>query len=159
MSILASFTFLKASDVPHLGFWSKPKPRWFRAPENKFSELLRQHTLREVIFDGSDGIYVAFVFAWVELQDDRFGRYVNPVIGSLMKYIGGSHWILQFKDQRISGLIEESFPECEWRAFLNKIEASKGVDFEWASFEAARCFVHARILELGPDEAILVSVG
>ena len=159
MSQLASFTVLKASDVPHLGFWSKPKPRLFRKPECKFSELLGQHTLRESTFDDSDGIYVAFVLAWMELQDEKFGRYANPVIGSLMKYIGGSHWILQFKDQRLSALIEKPLPECEWGTFLTKIEASKEIDFEWASFEAARRFVHARFLELKQDEALLVSVG
>ena len=159
MSILASFTFLKASDVPHLGFWSKPKPRLFRRPECKFPELLKQHTLREFLFDDSDGIYVAFVLAWMESQDERFGRYVNPVIGSLMKYIGGSHWVLQFKDRCLSDLIKEPLRECEWRAFLTKIEASREIDFEWASFETARRFVYARILELEPDEALLVSVG
>ena len=159
MSQLASFTVLKKSDVPHLGFWSKPKPRWFRKPESKFSELLGQHTLRESIFDYSDGIYVAFVLTWIELQDQNFGRYVNPVIGSLMKHIGGSHWILQFNDQRLADLIKNPMPELEWESFLRKIEASKEVDFEWASFDAARCFFYEKLLELKQDEAMLVSVG
>jgi hypothetical protein len=159
MSQLASITVLKASDVPHLGFWSKPKPRWFRKPESKFSEFLEKHRLRESIFDYSDGIYVAFVLAWIELQDEKFERYANPVIKSLMKYAGGSHWILQFKDQHLSALIEKPLPESEWETLLNKIGASKEIDFEWDSFEAARGFVYEKLLDLKEGEALLISVG
>lgn len=156
---LASFIILKASDVPHLGFWAKPKPRWFRKPESRYSEFLNKHTLRDSTFTASDGIYVAFIMAWIELKDVKFRRYSNPVIGSLMKYIGGSHWIFQFHDKRLSALIQEPLPEKEWEGFLGNIDASKETDFEWESFEIARCFVLEVIKDLSQDEALLISVG
>jgi hypothetical protein len=83
MSQIASFTVLKASDVSHLGFWSKPKPRLFRKPECRFNELLRPHVLKEQVFREADGAYVALVFAWLESLDKRFSKGVCKGTGNM----------------------------------------------------------------------------
>jgi hypothetical protein len=159
MSQIASFTYLKASDVPFLGFWSKPKPRWFGRAENKFSEYLEPHTLREFIFSETDGVYVAFVFAWLELQDKNFARYANPVISSLLQNLGGAHWLVQFADRRLAAALDNPLPESQWPSLLREIEALPDVDFEWESFDISRSYVRDRILEVQDAEALLISVG
>ena len=158
MSQIASFTYLKESDVPFLGFWSKPKPRFFRKPENKFTELLRQHTLRESVLESVDGVYVALAFAWLELTDRRFKTEADPVLKTLRRQVGGSHWLMKFNDVRGVSLLKESLPQSDWPSFLHRI----GVDEEnyaWPSFEAARHFVFERLSDLKSGEALLVSVG
>jgi hypothetical protein len=159
MSQLASFTYFNAVKVPFLGVWSKPQPRWFRRPENKFNDYLKPHTLREYIFDETDGIYVAFVFAWLELRDKNFAKYPNPVISSLLRNLGGAHWLVQFADRRLATALENPLPELQWPSLLREIEAHPGIDFEWESFDIARNYVRDRILELQDAEALLVSVG
>src|SRR5688572_11196167 len=98
MSQIASFAYLRESDVPFLGFWSKPKQRLFRKPESKFNELLRQHTLRERVFKTADGVYVALVFAWLELNEQSLVTGADPVIETVRRRVSGSHWLVKSSD-------------------------------------------------------------
>jgi hypothetical protein len=159
MSQIASFTFLNAADVPHLGFWSKPKPRLFRKPECKFDELIRPHILREQLFEESDGIYVALVFVWLETLDKKFSKEADPVIGTVRKNLGGSHWLLKFADQRLITLISKPLAESDWPTFLSRVDIGSGGEFEWNSFDVARLFLRDRLSELQPTEAMLISIG
>ncbi|MBK8038327.1 MAG: hypothetical protein IPK22_14530 [Verrucomicrobiaceae bacterium] len=159
MSQIASFTVLKVSDVPHLGFWSKPKPRLFRKPESRFDELLRPHILRAQVFGEADGVYVALVFAWLESLDKRFSKEAAPVIGSVRKNLGGSHWLMEFADRRLVPMISKPLVESEWTTFLSKIDTSSGRQFAWNSFDEARLFVRDQLSELKPTEALLISIG
>ena len=159
MSQLASFTYLNASDVPYLGFWSKPKPRLFRKPVSEYENLLGKHTLRDYTFGDADGTYVWFVLEWIELHDKKFNRCVDPVIATLMKHIGGSHWIIKHDDARLAALLECPPNDNEWMAFVNKIKKIAGVDLEREFFEAARLQVHERLSEIKPSEALLISLG
>lgn len=159
MSQIASCTVLKVSDVPHLGFWSKPKPRLFRKSENRFDELLKPHVIREHLFEDSDGVYVALVFVWLESLDTRFSKEADPVIGTVRKNLGGSHWLMEFADRRLVALLSKPLVEIEWPTFLGKNGIASEIVYEWKSFDAARLFVHDRLSELKPDEALLISIG
>lgn len=159
MSQIASFTILKVSDVPNLGFWSKPKPRLFRKPECKFEELLRPHVLREHVFCEADGAYVALVFAWLDSLDKKFAKDADPVIGSVRKNLGGSHWLMEFADRRLVTLISEPLTESDWPKFLRRVAIASESGFAWKSFDAARLFLLDRLSELQPTEAMLISIG
>lgn len=158
MSQIASFTVLKLSDVPNLGFWSKPKPRLFRKPECMFDELLRPHVLRERIFGEADASYVALVFAWIDSLDKKFSKEADRVIGSVRKHLGGSHWLMESADQRLVELLNKPLTEIEWPKFLEKIHIENGNEFVWGSFDTARLFVRDRLSELKPNEAMLISI-
>lgn len=158
MSQIASFTYLKESDVPFLGFWSKPKPRFFRKPESKFVEWLQQHTLRESIFEAADGVYVALVFAWLELEGEWIDSEADPVLHTVRKHVGGSHWLVKPNDLRSTFLIKQPLSENDWPSFLGKIGDDKDY-YHWPCFDVARHFVTERLLELQTGEAMLVSVG
>lgn len=159
MSQIASFTVLKASHVPQLGFWSKPKPRLFRKPVNMFDELLRPHVLREQSFGDADGVYVALVFAWIDSLDAKLSEEADPVVHEVRKNLGGSHWLLTSADMRLVGMLGKPLAESEWPEFLRKIGVEDDSEFEWGAFETARLFVRDRLSELKPDEAMLVSIG
>jgi hypothetical protein len=159
MSQIASFTVLKASDVPHLGFWSKPKPRLFRKPENMFDALLRPHVLREQIFGEADGAYVALVFAWIDSLDKGFSERTDTVVDTLRKNLGGSHWLLKSAEVRLVALLGKPLADSEWPTFLRRIDVENGSSFEWSAFETARLFVRDRLSELKPNEAMLVAIG
>ena len=159
MSQIASFTVLRASDVPHLGFWSKPKPRLFRKPESKFEELLRPHVLRENTFGEADGVYVALVCAWIDSLAGSFSKQADPVIDSVRKNLAGSHWLLKFADQRLLALLDTPCSESDWRTFQRKIDIEDASEFDRGTFDGARVFVRERLSELKPDEAMLVSIG
>lgn len=60
MSQLSSFVRLRLTDVPHRGFWSKPKPRLFRKPESRFDEFLRRHEVASRTYDRA-GVEVALL--------------------------------------------------------------------------------------------------
>ncbi len=159
MGQLASFTYIRTKDAPFLGFWSKPKPRWFRRPENKFDEYLRQHALRESVFQDADGYYIALIFGWIEFQDKKCARrYEHPLTESLQKNLGGAHWLIAFEDRQLS-LFDDMLPESEWSAFLARIGEGPQADFEWESFDLSRRYVHDRFAELQNGETLLVSVG
>jgi hypothetical protein len=159
MSQIASFTVLKTSDVPHLGYWSKPKPRLFRKPRSMFEELLRPHVLRERIFDEADAVHVALVFAWIDSLDENFSKEADPVIDSVRTHVGGSHWLMKTADQRLLALIDSPLTETEWAALLRKIDGENPDAFDRGGFDAARIFVFDRLSELEPKEAMLVSIG
>jgi len=159
MSQIASFTYLKAFDVPHLGFWSKPKPRLFRKPECKFDELLRPHVLREQLFEEADGVYVALVFVWLKTVDQRFSWEADPIIDSVRKNIGGSHWLMKFADQRLIQVFHNPLAEIEWRTFLTKMNIESESEFDWKSFNVTAVFVRDRLSDLKPSEALLTSTG
>lgn len=159
MSQIASFTVLNVSDVPNLGFWSKPKPRLFRKPESRFDELLRPHVLREQVFEEADGVYIGLVFAWLESLDNRLAKEADPVIGSVRKNLGGSHWLMEFPDRRLVTLISKPLAQTEWLTFLHKINSECGSAFDWNSFDIARLFLLDQLSELKPTEALLISIG
>jgi hypothetical protein len=159
MSQITSFTVLKASDVPHLGFWSKPKPRLLRKPENMFDELLRPHVLREQIFGDADGAYVALVFAWIDSLDKRFSERTDPAVETLRKNLGGSHWLMKSTDAPLVASLGKPLAESEWPTFLRRIDVENESEFEWSAFETARLFVRDRMHELKANEAMLVSIG
>jgi hypothetical protein len=159
MSQIASFTVLKTSDVPHLGFWSKPKPRLFRKPRSMFEELLRPHVLRERIFDEADAVHVALVFAWIDSLDGNLSKEADPVIDSVRTHVGGSHWLMTSADQRLLALIDRPITETEWAALLRKIDVQASDAFDRGAFDAARICVVDRLSELQPNEAMLVSIG
>lgn len=159
MSQIASFTVLKESEASNLGFWSKPKPRLFRKPVNMFEELLRPHVLREQSFGGGDGVYVALVFAWIDTLDAEFAAEADPVIHSVRKNLGGSHWLMKTADMRLVGMLDTPLAESEWPTFLRKIGVEDDSEFERGAFETARLFVRDRLSELKPNEAVLVSIG
>ena len=158
MSQIASFVYLKEADVPFLGFWSKPKARLFRKPESKFNELLRQHTLRESIFKSADGVYVALVFAWLELEDREFAGRADPVLNTLRRRISGSHWLVKSSDPQPLFRTTAPLHESDWASFLGKIHVDER-NYGWSSFETARGFVVERLSELQTGEALLISVG
>lgn len=159
MSQIASFVVLKASTVPDLAIFSKPKPRLFRRPDCMFSALLRPHVLQEFIFDAADGVYVALVFAWIDLRDKTFSRESDPVIDCVRKNLGGCHWLLKFADQRLLPLLCNPINEVEWPAFLVQIGCDNCSTYDLSIFSEARLFVHNRLSELGPTDAMLVSIG
>ena len=159
MSQIASFTVLKTSDVPHRGYWSKPKPRLFRKPRSMFEELLRPHVLRERIFDEADAVHVALVFAWIDSLDENFSKEADPVIDSVRTHVGGSHWLMKTADQRLLALIDSPLTETEWAALLRKIDGENPDAFDRGGFDAARICVFDRLSELEPKEAMLVSIG
>ena len=159
MSQIASFTVLKASDVPRLGFWSKPKPRLFRKPECRFEELLKPYVLREQVFEEADGSYVALTFAWLESLDKSFSKEADPVIGTVRKNLGGSHWLLKFADQRLLALCSKPFAESERTSFMGKFGVENEGEVDWDSVDAARLFLCDRLSELKPDEALLIAIG
>lgn len=158
MSQIASFTYLKQSDVPLLGFWSKPKRRLFRKPESKFDEMVRQHTVRESIFEAADGVYVAFVFAWLELKGWWVASEEDPVIHTVRRQVGGSHWLVEFRHRQNILSIREPLPQSEWPCFLQKIGANES-EYDWHSFDKARRFVLEKLCELKTEECLIVSVG
>ena len=157
MSQIASFTYLNVSDVPLLGFWSKPKPRLFRKPENKFPEFLKQHALRESIFE-CDGIYVALVFAWIEVQDLNFAKDADPVINSVRKHVEGSHWLVTSANSSFLTVLDKPLKQSDWPIFLRNIGCD-AEHFDWTCFEEAKRYVRERISDLKFSEALLVSVG
>lgn len=159
MSQIAVFTFTKASDVPHFGFWSKPKPRLFRRAECKFDEFLKERAKRQESFTGGDGVYVALVFAWIEAQDKSFSEEADPVIETVRKNVSGSHWLPKFPDQRLRLLIEKPMAETEWIPFLSSLGIEEIEGYRLNLFNEARRFVHEKFSELKEDEALLVSVG
>lgn len=159
MSQIASFTVVKASDVPHLGFWSKPKPRLFRKPRSMFEELLRPHVLRQQIFDQADAVHVALVFAWIDSLDGSFAKQADPVIDSVRKHLGGSHWLMTSADRRLLSLSDSPLSETGWAVLLRRIDGDDPDPFDRGAFDAARSFVFDRLSELQPGEAMLVSIG
>jgi len=159
MGQIASFLVLQASAVSHLGFFSKPKLRLFRRPECMFNELLRPHVLHEYIFDAGDAAYIALVFAWIDFIDQTFSREADPVVGSVRKNLGGSHWLLKFTDQRLLPLLCKPILERDWPAFLMRIGIDYCSEYDLITFDTARLFVHDRLSELKPSEAMLISIG
>jgi hypothetical protein len=158
MSQIAVFTYLKDSDVPFLGFWSKPKARIFGKPVSKFEEHLQEHLLRQESFSGADGVYVAFVFAWVEQQDKGFSRETDPVIGTVRKNVQGSHWLLRSADARRSPRFAEGPTKDGWAEFLGSLGVGVQEGYRFDLFNLARAYAHARVSALQPAEALLVSV-
>jgi len=158
MSQIASFTYLRESDIPFLGFWAKPKLRLFRKPVSKFDEMLRKHAIREFVFGAADGVYVAFVFAWFELKGCWSASEEDPVIHTVRRWIEGSHWLVECRHRQKILSISGSLPQSEWPLFLQKIGAKES-DYDWRFFDAAAHFVHDRVSELQVGEALLVSVG
>lgn len=158
MSQIASFTYLKESDVPFLGFWSKPKARLFRRPVSRFDEFLRQHTLRKSIFEAADGVYVAFAFAWFEMKGWWSASEEDPVIETVRRHLEGSHWLVEFRHQQKILPLRETFSQREWPSLLLKVGVNEA-DFERDAFEVALHFVLERFAELKVGEALLVSIG
>ena len=159
MGQIATFIVFQASAVPHLGFFTKPKPRLFRRPECMFDELLRPHALHEHIFEAADAVYVALVFAWIDFIDQTFSMEADPVVGSVRKNLGGSHWLLKFADQRLLPLFCKPILERDWPAFLLRIGIDYCSEYDLIIFDTARLFVRDRLSELKPGEAMLISIG
>lgn len=159
MGQIATFIVFQASAVPHLGFFTKPKPRLFRRPECMFDELLRPHVLHEHIFEVADAVYVALVFAWIDFIDQTFSMEADPVVGSVRKNLGGSHWLLKFADQRLLPLFCKPILERDWPAFLLRIGIDYCSEYDLIIFDTARLFVRDRLSELKPGEAMLISIG
>jgi hypothetical protein len=158
MSQIGSFTYLAATHVPMLGFWSKPKPRLFRSPESKFQDYLCEKKLRDFTFGAADGVYVALVFAWLQHSDSSFGKGVDPVIETVRRNVGGSHWLLLHDDRRWLNVISASPSDESLSVFLkNTGDASSW--FERSNFDLARKYVADRIAEIAVNESLLVSVG
>lgn len=159
MGQIATFIVFQASAVPHLGFFTKPKPRLFRRPECMFDELLRPHVLHEHIFEAADAVYVALVFAWIDFIDQTFSMEADPVVGSVRKNLGGSHRLLKFADQRLLPLFCKPILERDWPAFLLRIGIDYCSEYDLIIFDTARLFVRDRLSELKPGEAMLISIG
>jgi hypothetical protein len=158
MSQLASFTYLKIEHVSMLGFWSKPKPRLFRSSESKFEDYLNEKQLRHFIFKSADGVYVALVFAWLHSLDSSLMHDPDPVIETVRRNVGGSHWLLMHSSQKSLKLLSietstESF--TAWRKNM-------GEKLSWNehdAFESARKYLIDKIADIALNEALLVSVG
>jgi hypothetical protein len=137
MSQITTFIYLAEDDVPKLGFWSKPQPRWFRSPECKFYEYLRDNQIRESVFDAADGVYVALVFAWLEHKDVSWEMDPDPVILTVRRNMGGDgSYLLLFKTP------DENL---DW--------------FDRRAFDRARIYVADRISEIGENESLLITIG
>ena len=158
MSQIASFTFLRASDVSFLGFWSKPKPRLFRKPIGQFSDFLRQHALREMMFDGADGVYVALVFAWLETIH-RAAHEEDPVIRTVRKNIGGSHWLIKHPSSYTAAKTTQHFQPEDLQTIATKFGIETEFQLEMTSVYLALSFVEERLAEVTTEEALLVSIG
>jgi hypothetical protein len=158
MSQIASFTYLKESDVPFLGFWSKPKSRLFHKAESKFTELLRQHALREAVLEAADGVYVALVFAWLEKNGGWLDGEADPVLHTVRKQVGGSHWLAKSGDVQRVLSIKEQLSQSEWSSFLQKINGNEA-NCDWHSFDTVIRFVRERLCEVKSGEALLISIG
>lgn len=158
MSQLASFTFIKESDLPFLGFWSKPKSRLLRRPEQRFDQYLAARSLREYICD-TDGFYVALCFVWIEHENPAFTRNQDPVAGTLIKNLGGAHWLLRADDRKFLVSIATPIASTEWEAIIPVIAKDHYDGLNPDIFEKARAFTAARCAELHNDEALLVSIG
>lgn len=159
MSQIASFTYLKQTDVPFLGFWSKPKPRLFRAPVNQFPQLLQQHALKEHVFDKADGVYVGLVLAWMELEDREFQDDKDPVIRTMQKNLGGSHWILKWEHRRLLPLLATDISSGAWSKVCSLAAPEQPEMFDESQFHLAQSEVHQRLSEIAEGEALLVAVG
>ena len=158
MSEIASFTYIKAFDATFLGAWSKPKPRWFRFPENRFNEFMSAHLLRKLVFEETDGCYVSFVFEWLGTHKEVREAEVDPVIHFVRYNLGGDQWLLHHADKQFATLLDRTMERTEWEAFLKKMKASPDFLSGKESFDTARVFVRDRISEIGQSEALLVSV-
>lgn len=158
MSQIATFTYLKESDIPFLGFWSKPKKRLFRRPECMFGVLLKEHQLRSSVFDDGDGSYVELVFMQLELLDAQFRNEHDPVLDTVRARVEGSHWLVTHSDRRLARWLNQQLNEGEWLDFLRQVDA---IEFGYllSRFEKARWFVKSCIENLNPEEAALVSIG
>jgi hypothetical protein len=124
-----------------------------------FDELLRPHVLHEHVFEAADAVYVALVFAWIDFIDQTFSMEADPVVGSVRKNLGGSHWLLKFADQRLLPLFCKPILERDWPAFLLRIGIDYCSEYDLIIFDTARLFVRDRLSELKPGEAMLISIG
>jgi len=158
MSQLASFMFLRDSDVPFLGFWSKPKPRWFRSPENLFDQYLKPRVLREYVCD-EDGLYVALCFGWIAREDRAFERNQDPVAQTLNRNLGGAQWIVRPDDRRFFGNVRNGVSPSLWQELVHTLAPDLDAELNPEAFERASRYVVAKVDELNDREALLVSVG
>ena len=124
-----------------------------------FDELLRPHVLHEHVFEAADAVYVALVFAWIDFIDQTLAMEADPVVGSVRKNLGGSHWLLKFADQRLLPLFCKPILERDWPAFLLRIGIDYCSEYDLIIFDTARLFVRDRLSELKPGEAMLISIG
>jgi hypothetical protein len=124
-----------------------------------FDELLRPYVLHEFIFDAGDAAYIALVFAWINFMVQTFSREADPVIDSVRKDLGGSHWLLKFGDQRLRLLLRIPIFESEWSTFAMRIASDKYSESDLCAFSMARLLVSDRLSELKPSEAMLISIG
>ena len=159
MSQIAVFTSLRAKDVPFLGFWSKPKLRFFRRPESKFDEFLERNALRQVTYTSSDGVYVALVFAWIDQRDVTFSRDANIIIETVRKHVSGSHWLVRAEPGRLLPVIGAGMTDGDWCSFLGTLGVDSSEGYRLDLFESARRFVHEQLSAMQAGEALLVSVG
>ncbi|HYF36409.1 MAG TPA: hypothetical protein VD994_14030 [Prosthecobacter sp.] len=159
MGLIASFDYVKTSDVPFLGFWSMPKRRLFRSPLVEFDKRLAEHALKSLVFSQTDGVYVALVFAWLETCTPVLKREADPVIETLRRRLKGSYWLLQHDDRAIVEALQKAMEPREWDAFLRQLK--EGADLGWSldSYSDARLYLRDRIMEVTPMTALLVSVG
>ena len=158
MSEIASFTYLRAADVPFLGLWSKPQPRFFRKPICKFSEFLQEHALRELIFDGTDGVYISLVFAWLETSH-RAADKEDPVIRTVRKNIGGCHWLIKHTSPYVAAMAAHHFQPEALISFSTEQGPETGFNPETSSLNLALSYVEQRLSEITAAQALLVSVG
>lgn len=156
MGLIASFTVIKETDVPFLGVWSKLRRGFFR-PKYRFYELLKEHTLREAVFEAADGYYVALVFGWLDLNRDEFERDMAPFIDTVRRHMGGSYWLITSSNLAATSFLKEPMPESQWPEFLRMISETEG-ELRLELFEEARQFAVQQISELRPGEALFVSV-
>ncbi len=158
MSQIASFTYIRESDVPFLGFWSKPQRRLFGKAEDKFGEYLTLHKTGEVIFKDCDGVYVALVLAFLQLKEPSIEDGADPVIQTVRKQVSGSHWLLNANAAIRVAPISEPITQSSWVPFLQSLGCNAS-EFSLDFFDRARGFVVGRILDIKPGEALLISVG
>lgn len=158
MGMIASFTVIKEKDVPFLGVWSKMRRGFFRR-RYVFCELLKEHTLREAVFESADGYYVALVFGWLDINDERFERDVEPFIRTVrrQRHMGGSYWLITSSNLAATSFLKQPMSESQWREFLRMI-GEREEELRLELFEEARHFAVQQISELRPGEALFVSV-
>lgn len=159
MSQIASFTYLRSSDVPLIGFWSKPKARLFKLPSSQFFEFISKHANRRLIFDSGDGLYIALVFAWLTKNVPSFEDEVDLVLNTVRKHTGNSCWLFSYRDKFIAEYLGNALSDKEWIDFQHDIVPEMRNDLLKDRFQTASTFVKRSIEELQRDEALLVWVG
>jgi hypothetical protein len=110
--------------------------------------------LRDVAFLDADGVYVALAIRWLNEKNIADFSCNDPVIDTLRKNTGESHWIITFNhsfDKFVNNpnlITNNNFSDNDMIA-----------DFRFSNFELALKFIKSRILELQHSEALLISIG